>query len=147
MEIIGKHDSGFDNKHDCKISIEKGIIGVYTIGDTKKEELNQPKNDEDWRFEKLNRKESKVVKATENNIFNPNIKPVYSHKIVYKTKHNETQRIFINPTMEEIIEINSQLKKYWILQNDFLKPLILVIIGAILAIATGIIIASLLSNT
>lgn len=147
MEIIGKYDGGFDNKHDCKIKIEKGIIGVYTYNDTKKEDLIQPQKDIDWKLDKINWKEPKIVKAKNNNIFNPNIRGVYSHKITYKTKHGDTHRIFINPTKDEIIEINSQQKKYWIFQPKYQKQISIAIISALLAIIVGIIISIILKNT
>lgn len=133
MEIISYHDNGIvEDNSICKIRIEKGILGVYAHANTNYHKLNQPQNDKKWKLEKINWKENKSGHPTRNNVFDPNFKQTYSHKIVYETIKRSTQRIFINPTTEEIIEINSQSKRYWILQPKYQKQILLAVLILVL---------------
>ena len=76
------------------------------------------------------------------------IKEIFNkHKIEYKTKHNETQKIFIKPTMEERIEINYQLKPWWSVKNKkFNEKLLLITISAIIVSILTLIVSYILKK-
>jgi len=85
------------------------------------EKLNQPSNDREWNFRKINWKDNVPSKLKYDNIYNDNSMQIFTHLIEYKIQSGSNQKIFINPTTEEIININAQIKKCWIFQPKFQK--------------------------
>ncbi|MGC9375802.1 MAG: hypothetical protein ACP5DQ_12260 [Bacteroidales bacterium] len=147
MELIGSHDNGLvEDNLDCKIIIEKGILGVYAHSNTNYQKLNQPKNDNEWGFRKINWKENKPVVLLNKDLKNPKFKWKYSHVIEYKINDNDVQRIFINPSRWQKFLLNKDRGQLLYQKFTAIEYLIATVIAILVNVGSSFIYDSIRQN-
>jgi hypothetical protein len=137
MKIKGKYCK-IGNSIDCEVELLEGIISISAASGLDYAKINMPADNVKLKLKKVKRNENKILDKTIYSVYHVETRPMHKMKIEYVDKNGDVQKIFINPTTDEIIEIKSQRNKFWILQPDVQKNLLYLAIGGSIAAAIAI---------